>query len=443
MKPSRLLATSAAVLLGCTANADTVVHFTGSTAFRAATISAIENLMGGAGNFKAAYQSSSGSSTGASNQCVIQGTIAGLPPSANPVTIKCSWSGSTGGIKTVVQDLDVNTWMSVTNLPATNTSVGVAAPVYTLDTGFFAGETAKADVTMEDSAQASTGFTTTDLIETRVGVLAFEWVVGSGPSGQPVPIDNITPLLAQAALSGGVPLSQFTGVPTDTKAVYVIGRNFDSGTRLSCLAETGVGVFGGVQHVQVGTTGGNPGTASATITSMKLWPAETVLGQAFAIGQGGYASGGTLADVLATPPAATVEFEGSIPVTERVRFGAGHLIGYLGRSDASRACRTTVIAANNAHRIKWNGYQIWNGTIAANGTPTSYNDNLITEGLYQLWEYQNLAYRSTYGETSPNGKAVADAIAQRIITVDASINGTKLQDMNVSKAVEGGVITHN
>ena len=439
MKKSNYLVASAAVLLcSVSAHADTIVHFTGSTAFRASAIAAIENLMGGAGNFKSAYQSSSGSSAGASNQCVIQGTIPGLPVGANPVTIKCSWSGSTGGIKTVVQNIDVSTWMSISNLPGTNTSVGVASPVYTLDTGTFPGETAKADVTMEDSSQASTGFTTTSLTETRVGVVSFEFVAGNG---SPANLDNITPLLAQAVLSGGAPLSQFTGNGADVAVpVYFLGRNFDSGTRLSCLSETGVGVFGGVQHIQPTVTGGAAGTASATIATMKLWSAESVLGQPFAIGQSGFNSGGTLADFLATPGATSAETVTGIPAAEQVGFGPGHLISYLGRSDASRACKTSVIAGNTAHRLKFNGFQIWNGPIAANGTPASYNDNLITEGLYPLWEYQHLAYRSTY---SGNGKAVADAIAARITSNEASISGTKLSDMNVSKAVEGGIITHN
>ena len=127
---------------------------------------------------------------------------------------------------------------------------------------------------------------------------------------------------------------------------------------------------------------------------------------------------------------------------DQLLFGAGWVVGYLGRSDAQRATKTSVIATNTAHRMKWNGLSIANGPISSAGVPASYNDNLITEGIYQLWEYENLAYRSSYGTTSPNGKAVADAIANRLITVDAAPAGLLLSTMNVSKAVEGGVITH-
>ena len=196
-----------ALSLYCAANvcAQTVIHFTGSTAFRSSAVAAIEAKMGGAGNYKAAYFAQSGV-TGIrnANQCVIQGTIAGLPAGANPVTVKCSWSGSTGGIKTLVENIDVTTWMSVTNLPGTNTSASVASPSYLLDTATFAGENAKADVTMEDSAQATTGFTGVSFVEHPVGVLVFEWVANSG---SPAALDNITPLQAEMRARPGSALS--------------------------------------------------------------------------------------------------------------------------------------------------------------------------------------------------------------------------------------------
>ena len=418
-----------------TSKADTVIHITGSTAFRGAATAAIENIMGGAGNFKAAYAGTSGGE-GAATYSVIQGSVASVP-AAGVVTVKCTWTGSTGGIKTVVQNIPVqqttapNGWMSITNLPGTNTVLPVAAPTYILDTGTFPAETQLADVTMEDSAQASTGFTTTALTETRVGVIAFEWVANNG---SPAALNNITPLLAQALLSGGMPLFQFTSNIADGTAVYAMGRDFDSGTRLSELAESGVGVFGGVQQVQP-TISGTAGAAGSSITILKLWPAATVLGQPFPIGQSGFASGGTLADNLATPGSPTAATPGG---ADGVLFGPGHLIGYLGRNDAARACKTTSIAGNTAHRLKWNGVADWNEPILANGNPTSFNDAAIQNGTYTAWEYESLAYRSTY---SGNGKAVADKIANNIITTSATVSGIILSSMNVSRAVEGGAVT--
>ena len=430
------LASVATVSAVVTAQADTVVHLTGSTAFRAATITAIENVMGGAGNFKAAFAGTSGDEKGAT-YVVLQGTIAGLAAGANPVAVKCTWTGSVGGIKTVVQNIDItqttapNGWMSVSNLPATNTVVGVASPSYALDTGTFPSETLKADVTMADNAQASTGFTTTTLTETRVGVVPFEWVANNG---SPATLNNITPLLAQALVSGGMPLFQFTSNLNDGAAVYAMGRDFDSGTRLSELAESGVGVFGSVQQI-LPTVSGTAGANGSSISALKLWPATTVLGQSFAIGQSGFASGGSLADALATPGSATAATPAG---ADGVLFGPGYLIAYLGRNDAARACKTTSIAGNTAHRLKWNGVADWVEPILANGNPTAYNDAAIQNGSYTAWEYENLAYRATY---SGNGKAVADKIANDIINNAATVSGIKLSTMNVSKAVEGGVVT--
>jgi hypothetical protein len=292
-------------------------------------------------------------------------------------------------------------------------------------------------------------------VEQRLGVIPFEWVVGnvSPASG----ITNITPLQAQAVLSGGAPLSQFTGVPGDVNVpVYAIGRDADSGTRISCLAEMGVGVFGSVQHIQVATTGGSgAGTTNSSISAIYLWPAATLLGVSYPIGNSGYSGGGGLANVLATPGSTTantvnddanhngiVEVGETFTASQEVLFGPGQLIGYLGRSDARTATSSVNISPNNAHRLTVNGYKIWNDPIASNGTPASYNDNLIQEGLYQCWEFEWLSYRSTYGTTDANGKAVTDLIAARIISTDATASGLLLSTINVTKAVEGGVITH-
>ncbi len=435
-KSKLIIAAAAAVLSTSAAQADVVIHITGSTAFRSGTITAIQALIG-AGNFKAAYGSTSGTSgIGSSNRAIIQGTIPSVP-AAGVVTFKCSWSGSTGGIRTMVQNLDVTTWPSITNLPGTNTTSAIAdaSLSFALDTGTFPGETAKADVTMEDTTQAATGFTTTTLTETRVGVLPFEWVSGNqSPAG----LNNITPLLAQAAVSGGAPLSLFTGAPADiSQLVYVVGRNFDSGTRLCFLTNSGLSPFAGVQHVQA-IVSGTAGNAGSSITGLKLYQAETVLGQSFSIGNSGYSSGSFVADVLATPGASTADTTTGIPGAEQLIFGPGHMVGFLGRSDAARACRTTNIASNTAKRMKFNGVQIWNEPILSSGAPTSYNDDLIKEGSYTLWEFQNLAYRQSY---SGFGKSVADALAAEITANVLPASGIKLSEMHVTKAVEGGVVT--
>lgn len=448
MNKSKFVIAAAAAVLACSsAQADTVIHITGSTAFRSQTIASIQNLIG-AGNFKAAFSNlSNGSSTSNATRSIIQGPIAALP-AAGIVTFKCSWSGSTGGIKTVVNNLTSTPWMSVTNLPASNGTAPVIADAsvsYALDTGIFAGETALADVTMEDTSQASTGFTSQTLTEIKVGVLPFEWVAGNG---SPTTLTNITPLLIKAAISGGAPLSLFTGDAADVdEVVYVAGRNFDSGTRLTALTEADLSPFASVQHVQA-IVSGTAGAAGSSITKLRYYRAETVLDQAFATGQSGYSSGGTVADVLATPGAQTAATaaDGTDIVGddgEELSFGyvgPSHLVACLGRSDAARAVKTNVIGGNTAHRLTYNGVSIVNaGGNLATGVPTNgYNDAVVKEGIYQLWEFQKLAYRQSY---SGNGKAVADALAANITANVTASSGIKLSEMHVTKQVEGGVIT--
>lgn len=422
MKKSKLLLAGLLALSAAgVANAATTVHITGSTAFRKATIISIENLMTAGGGFKATYVAASATAGGeqGANLVILQGNINGLPAGANPVTIKASWSGSTGGIQTLVQNIPVSTWLADSVLPPGNT-------ISQITSGTFDAASI-ADVTMEDSHQASTGFTTSTLTETQVGVIIFEWVANSG---SPAAMNNITPLLAQAALSGGMLVSQFTGNPADADIVYATGRNFDSGTRLSELAECGLGVFAGIQQMEPLLTG-------TTVTTLNVWHAETVLGIPFGPGQSGFGSGGALAAAMAATGSNTAG--GTAP------FGPGWLISYLGRNDASTACT----APSTAHRMAWNGVRAWtgpdNGKAGApgSGQPVIWNDAPVVEGQYSLWEYEWLAYRSNYGTTSPNGKAVADKIAQQIIPADAAQSGTTLGAMNVSRPTEGGLITHN
>ena len=430
----QLLLTISVFAIVSTAGADTVIHITGSTAFRASTITAIENIMGG-GNFKAAFEGP-GQNYKEATYVVIQGTVPSVP-SGGVVTVKCSWAGSVAGIKALVQNLDITLtpasrgWMSITNLPSTNTIVSETPASFVLDTGTFPGETLKADVTTSDSTQASTFFTTTTLAETRVAVVPFEWVANNG---SPATLNNISALQAQALFSGGMPLFQFTTNPADTIAVYGMGRDFGSGERLSCLAETGVGIFGAAYHI-FPTISGTAGAAGSLIRTLKLWPAQTVLGQPFAIGYSGYAGGGALADALATPGSSTAATPSG---ADGVLFGPGWLIGYLGRNDAARACRRTSIATNTAHRMKWNGVADWNGSIGSNGVPSFYNNSVIQNGLYTAWEYEYLSYRFNY---SGNGRAVADKIANNIINETASVSGIFLNTMNVSRVIEGGIVT--
>jgi hypothetical protein len=296
------------------------------------------------------------------------------------------------------------------------------------------------------------------------------------------PITNLTPNQAQQIISGGGFLSQFTGNPGDTTPVYASGRNFDSGTRLSCLAETGVGVFGTVQHVcptilgaatypiafpNGGTASGNASSDSSQFVSkMDLWGAESIYPspytKSYTLGNSGFNGGGGLAGALATPgwtTAGPTTTDGGLtypgaPLFDSNNLGTatgGWVIGYLGRSDAAAACKANI-GANTAHRITYNGFADWKGASSvvgavgeadmnADGTPAGGNyDTSIQEGLYQNWETE-LLYK--YTGASVAVKSAADKLATQIYATDASAAGISFTTMNVSKAKEGGVISHN
>src|SRR5581483_10945852 len=169
-----------ALTIGATAQAGTFVHITGSTAFRKATVKAIENLMltGGGGNtysdgtaisagkFRAAFVGTTGANAEqGATYIILQGNIPGCN---NPVTVKGAWSGSTGGLITTKNQLDVtntnpNGLMSVTNLAGltetaavgATTIVGLSSPSYASDVADT--NALKTQITMADSLQQSAG----------------------------------------------------------------------------------------------------------------------------------------------------------------------------------------------------------------------------------------------------------------------------------------------
>ena len=288
------LAALTALAFAGVASAQTTVRITGSTAFRAATQTAIGNILNP--GYTYAYI---GSSLNGANQSTFVGTT---KTGSLPVIIKCSFVGSVGGVQTIAQQSPVvttaNPYISETN------ALSATGLVLTAGTATF-DSPANADIAMSDTYQSSTAFNGTGynaLTDTVVGVVPFVWTKGqhsdTAVAASLANVTNITPLLARAILTGGAPLSMLTGTAADsTVYVYAMGRDEDSGTRLTTFAESGFGIFGSPIQYEATITSG-------AIASIAAYHAQTILGLSYSAGHSGYSSGGTLATTLNTPVAA-------------------------------------------------------------------------------------------------------------------------------------------
>jgi len=408
-----LLAGLLAVASAHLASAATTIRITGSTAFRAATYSAIDHILNS--GYTSAFTGASVSSAG---QAIFSGTTV---TGNYPVVIKTSFSGSVGGIQSVTQQINTLVWLKDSVLPGSGSTANVSTSI----PGNV--ETAIADVTMSDSIQNSTTYRSPALTKIKVGVVPFVWVRNNGA---PSTISNITPLLARSLLSYGAPLSMFSNNASDASMmVFPIGRDQDSGTRLAAFAETGYGTLTPPGQYKVNLSG-------TTITSAELYPVNTVLGVTYDIGTSGYASGSNVKTALNATGSDTAPVydttSGAIGSGATLISSGAWYVGYLGTSDASGVTGVTV-----------NDTTGWTGSaLTYNGVP--YSPTNVREGSYTFWTYEWLMYRNSgTNALTGTGKTVADQLANKILTVDAAVSGILVSTMHVSRAVEGGIITHN
>ncbi len=371
MKLLKQLLTAGALCLALAtaADAQTVVRLTGSTAFRGATHTALTKIITGLN-----YGYTGGTLSGAS-QAIFTGSVGG-----NPVIVKTSWSGSVGGIQTVSQGLNVNFLADDTAGLSPGGTANLAAGAV--------GEVP--DIAMADNFQGATPFKTPVLVDQRVGIVPFKWVVSKGA---PLNITNVTPQLAQFLWgSGQMALSLWTGSAADsTVKIFATGRDPDSGTRLTAFAESGVGVDSIVVQYQ-------PVINGANIDSHILWPQTVVNGITFTEGNGGFSSGGTLVNAMTKDTTAL----------------GGFYVSYMSNGDAATAI------AGGARELAYNG-------VTASTTA-------IQQGLYTFWGYQHLLYKTTLTGIK---KSTADTLANQILTVDSPI---LLSTMKVKRNSDGGLI---
>src|SRR5262245_36819910 len=300
---SSIIGSMLALALVSAVHADTT-RITGSTAFRGNTHTAITNIFD-PGTVTYAYIDNSGGTATltSSSAAIFNGTVNGVA-----TTIKTHWTGSEGGIQTVAGAPVFN----VTYL-ADNT-VTLPPPGNKLPSNTVLSDSSVPDVAMSDVFQASSKFkagrfkgvtyqalnsavTTAGLPAGQVvGVVQFKFVASnSAPAG----LANMTSQNARDLFTNGkMGLSMFTGVNADEGfTVYATGRDFDSGTRLTALAEVGLGAQATVKQYQPQKGGVLATTCCGTLDGppFKIWPAGSVNGVPWGVGNGGYSSGGDLA----------------------------------------------------------------------------------------------------------------------------------------------------
>ena len=375
-----------------------VVYITGSTAYRPAVITAIDNVLGVAA--PTAYTGTTATSAGSANWL-------NLPYNGTTITVKATFSGSASGVQTVAGSL------TVPFLPDAATGASQPDPTVTGN----ANDPEKPQVAFADVFQSSTPFDGTFagknypiLATQEVGVVPFVFVASKGaPSAT---FNNMTAQNAQFLFgSGQSPLALFTGVHADEPTlITAVGRNPDSGTRLTALAETGLGALATVIQY-------DPTISGTTITAFNPWPQDTVNGIVYPPGDSGYSSGGTLAGIFGDTEAVGAD-GGSVQ---------GYFATYLSTGDA------TTATTNGGYPINYNGNTIVSAYVSGPGGSITFNYTPLYEGKYTFWGYEHLDQLPLSGT---DGTFVT-ALGTNVINVTATI---KLGAMNVARNTDGGTV---
>lgn len=390
MKTSNLIG-AALIALGIVAqaSADPVVYLTGSTAFRSTVYAALNNNTGtnAGGVFDAGTVTSStygNSSASGANYMLFHGNIAG-----SPVYINCAWSGSEAGIasacNTSLTNVDRNgnpiplagspeTWLNITNV-ALGQLVSTNPPSGSI---YFEPNSHGADLAQADTSQAISWTPAVAGTQTALQDFGVESIVTftisrnvqPNPSNEWTHCSNITlPQLNVLFANGFCPAGFISGNTNDNDfAVYLVGRNLGSGTRMNMLGDSQYGAHKAVQQYSVGLgIEETPHQDSLILTNE---------------GDNGYESGGDVAKALGI----TNGLSGSCQQADPFNGGAGWFaVGYLGPSDALNAA--------NFGGAPTNCWMTVDGVLSSNGS--------IENGQWWYWGHEHL-----YGRFQISGTAL-------------------------------------
>jgi hypothetical protein len=324
MKSKLIKIAFTSLLLAGSSQAQTVIDITGSTAGRGAVHAAILNLLTGE-----TFAWDGTASAGSANRVIYHGTYSG-----NSYIIRTFWAGSVNGVRDVARQTQQSQFFatSVIGSAAPGTNINPATPLATAS-----AETAP-EIGFSDVFQTSTEFTSPALVvEDEVGIIPFKWFKND-PALLPNNLTNMTHLGARALYGalGEVLLSTLTGNPADSgTTVYVTGRNADSGSRITVMAEIQYGVFNSLNQSTFTSTASD---GTGTITAANF------------VGNLGYSSGGDYSRAVL----------GST-------WADGIIVSYLGASDWANAAGAGAVE------------------LSHNGVPYSVQN--VQQGTYTNWGY--------------------------------------------------------
>jgi hypothetical protein len=455
MKPTKLLTGIFAAALATPAFGLTF-EISGATAFRRGTIESIHALFVASGQpFR--FGSNRADADYVNADLVIwEGTIAGLP---GTTIIRTSFNGSIEGLRAIAQSPASDPPYFKTSVLTVTPAVGgaqedgngAAAGIGAIPTSGNT-ETAETEIAFSDTDKAISPYAANPMEGGPVGVAVFALVANEGS-----PITNVTVQQYNSLLANGaVPLSFFTGDPTDSELVYCTGRNDGSGTRSSYLAEMGYGVANPVkQYLVVGSEGnfitalqevpqGGVNAAGASILSFDAQPntagfqavfqetrsASIVWGNDIP-GNGGAFSGSVLRGHLALRG----DRVGGVTVFDpdgEDLYGIPQdnisLLSWISVNDAVTA-RTggASIVAFNGVGIDVNGPS---NTLSTTDKEKCFN------GAYSPWNFQQMYRRfGSSTETVTLYNLIAGAIPNNL-----GAAGLKTGDFNVGRANDGGTM---
>lgn len=442
-------------LAGTAPATTTYIRLTGAQGLRGAVHQGIVDIL--MPGYTVGYQ---GTALSTAQQAVFSGTTT---VGSYPVIVKTSFGTSTNGIRTMVNNLPVTTW-----LQDGLTGSGKNSGPY--DTG------TTADVTVSGEFQSTTRFPTPALIDQIIGVFPYVWVRNAG---SPATLSNINSTLAQALFPNGqTTLSQFTGLPADEAVLVTLaGRDEGASSRECLFAESGFGIFSSPFQYQL-TISGSAGP-TGTVTGAVGYPAATVDGVYYPLGHSGYPTFSSQVAALNTPgslastggwvigysdivdavtvnpgvvaSATTAIASGavsSITVTNGgTNYNANPIVTISGGGGSGATATATVsngvitgftITSGGSGYTSKPAVSITGGALMSwNGVP--YSTTAVQEGQYTYWSYAHFMYRTAY---TGIGKTVANQLAKQIHDVDIVVGGNSLlSNMQVGRDGDGTPVT--